>query len=120
MIKFIKYWLPVLICMGIIFYFSSIPGSLIPSLFKYQDILLHLSIYFTLAYFFSRALKNTYIKLSKDKNFWFTVIFSFFYGILDEFHQIFVPQRFFDIFDIFINTIGIVIGSLIYLSLWQP
>lgn len=112
--KFIKFWLPVIICMAIIFYFSCLPGSDIPSLFPLQDFVYHLVIYTILAYLFVRALKNTYKNLGSLKIIYSAVIFGIIYGMTDEFHQMFVLGRYASVIDLFIDGLGSFIGSLLY------
>jgi len=113
-IRFIKLWLPVLVCMGIIFYSSCIPGKDIPSIFTSQEILFHALTYGVMAYFFARALKNTYARFSLFKIIGLAVIFGIVYGFSDEFHQIFVPGRCASGFDLFIDGVGSFLGSLIH------
>jgi len=110
----VKYWLPVLICMGIIFYASSLPASDILPIFAYQDILFHFLIYAILAYFIARALKNTYSGISPAKTIVFALTFAFFYAITDELHQMFVPGRYPSGMDLWIDGIGGLTGSIIY------
>lgn len=112
----IKFWLPVLVCMGLIFYVSSIPGSDLPPLSPFQDIIYHLGAYLMLAYFFSRALKNSTADIRLSEIIFFTIIFGIIYGISDETHQAFVPHRDISTFDVLIDGIGSFIGSLIYPS----
>ena len=114
MAKFVKFWLPVIICMGFIFYVSSIPASKIPPLFPFQDIIFHLFVYSILSLFFARALKNTYGGLAPSKIILLTLIFGVFYGLTDEIHQTFVPYRNASGFDVLIDGIGSLVGSLIY------
>jgi len=113
-IRFIKFWLPVLVCMGFIFYTSSIPGKDIPPLFPFQDVLFHAVIYTIMAYFFARALKNTNLQLSSPKIICLTVAFGILYGLSDEFHQIFVSERYASGWDLFFDGVGSFIGSLIF------
>lgn len=113
-LKMIKLWLPVLVCMGIIFYASSLSGSDIPSLFPFQDIAFHILIYLILALFFSHALKNTYTDIALSKVILFTIIFGIVYGITDELHQAFVPDRTASGLDVIIDGIGSFIGSIVY------
>lgn len=110
--KFVKYWLAVLLWMGVIFYFSSLRGKDIPALFPLQDVLFHVIAYAALAYLFIRALKNTYPGLTPAKLIFFAVIFGIIYGLGDEFHQSFVPGRDASAFDVFIDTLGSFMGSL--------
>ncbi|MFA5410908.1 MAG: VanZ family protein [Candidatus Omnitrophota bacterium] len=112
--RLLNLWLPVLLCMVAIFYFSSLPGRDIPRLFPLQDVLFHISLYALLAYFLARALRNTYSKLTLLKTVSLAVFFGTLYGISDEFHQLFVPERCFSAFDLFTDGIGSFIGSLLY------
>ncbi len=113
-LKIIRLWLPVLVCMGIIFYASSLPGSDIPSLFPFQETAYHLLLYLILALFFSRALKNTYTDIASLKIILVTILFGIVYGITDELHQAFVPDRTVSGLDVIIDGIGSFVGSLIY------
>ncbi|MFH1413769.1 MAG: VanZ family protein [Candidatus Omnitrophota bacterium] len=101
------------LCMLVIFILSSIPGSEIPSIFLFQDVFAHLFIYFVLAWFFARALKNTDPKIKSAKVIIYTVLFGVLYGVTDEFHQAFVPYRYFSGMDMFFNGIGSLIGGLV-------
>jgi VanZ family protein len=107
-------WLPVLGCMAVIFWASCVPGSNIPAVFPLQDIAFHLFGYGLMAFFFSRGLKHTRVDISPVKLIIFTVVFGLLYGISDEFHQSFVPNRTAGAFDVFIDTIGSLTGSLIF------
>ncbi|MFH1458525.1 MAG: VanZ family protein [Candidatus Omnitrophota bacterium] len=120
--KVTKLWLPVFICMGVIFYASSLPGSDIPSLFRYEDILYHFLIYFLLGYLFSRALKNTFLGIPRIKIILLTTIFGIIYGLTDEWHQAFVPLRTVSVFDLFIDSLAGCMGSALFAfrQLFQP
>ncbi|MBU0709771.1 MAG: VanZ family protein [Candidatus Omnitrophica bacterium] len=109
----IKFWIPVFLCMLVIFILSSIPGSQIPSIFLFQDLVFHIFIYFVLAWFFARALKNTYPDMRFAKVIIYTAIFGVIYGISDEFHQAFVPYRYFSGMDMLFNGIGSLVGGLV-------
>jgi VanZ family protein len=100
--------------MGIIFYASSLPGRDIPSLFPFQETAYHLSLFLILALFFSRALKNTYTDIRPLQAIFFTILFGIVYGITDELHQAFVPDRTVSGWDVIIDGIGSFIGSIIY------
>jgi len=40
---------------------------------------------------------------------------SFFYAVIDEVHQYFVPYRYFDVFDLIVDLVGVVLGFIAYL-----
>ncbi len=107
-------WLPVLACMGIIFYAGSLPGRDVPALFAYQDIVFHLGIYFLLGLFFCRALKHTFPEIVPVKAALITLLFVIFCGITDELHQGFTPNRSVSGFDVFIDSLGGFFGGCIY------
>ncbi|MFH1643895.1 MAG: VanZ family protein [bacterium] len=44
------------------------------------------------------------------------IIVSIFYAVLDEIHQIFVPGRFCTFLDFALDSVGILLASVIYLS----
>jgi VanZ family protein len=98
--------------MGIIFYTSSIPGTDIPYLFSFQDIIYHFIVYLILCLFFSRALKNSIANMTSPQVILFSLLFGIGYGISDEFHQLFVPYRSVSGFDVLIDGIGSFVGSL--------
>ncbi|MGE5197037.1 MAG: VanZ family protein [Deltaproteobacteria bacterium] len=110
----LRLWAPVVIWMGAIFVFSSLPSRNIPSLFPLQDVFFHGIIYAGLAWVFMRAAKNTFLGLSPLKLIFLTVIFCTVYGLCDEFHQSFVPGRDASLFDVAIDLLGAFMGSLFY------
>lgn len=110
----IKFWLPVLACMGFIFYMSGVQGSDVPPLFPFQDVAYHFFVYAVLAYLFARALKNTSRDIRPLQLVFFSILFCVFYGITDELHQAFTPGRRVSGFDIFINGLGGITGSSFY------
>ena len=115
-VKFIKYWLPVLIYAILIFYLSSIPGEDIPVVFKYQDVFLHIIEYAAFALLLSRAIKAYYPRLSLSRRFLAVLVFSFLYALSDEFHQFFVPQRYCSMLDLIYDAMGIVVADIFSVS----
>jgi VanZ family protein len=107
--NFFKLWAPVILWMGVIFFFSSIPH--LKSGFKYDFILrkiAHVTEYFILTFFLFRAFKESF----DIRIFYFFIspaLASFFYAISDEIHQSFVPGRTCAVRDVFIDSLGVVI-----------
>lgn len=112
--RFFSYGGPVIICMGLIFYLSSIPGRKITFLFPYQDVFGHLAAYSVLGFFVMRLLKHSLSRQQVSKLVLYSALFGLVYGFSDELHQTFIPGRHFSAFDIFIDTTGSFIGSLFY------
>ncbi|MCK5232599.1 MAG: VanZ family protein [Desulfobulbaceae bacterium] len=99
---------PALIVMGIIFYFSHIPGDSIDFVptFKGADKLLHFFIYALLALSCIPTAKFLTKKYSLKCVAITIVVFCLIYGISDEFHQSFVPYRFVSGWDVLADTAG--------------
>ena len=110
----LKYWLPLYLYAGIIFYISSIPKPLPQISVPYFDKFLHIIEYVVFGILAARAFKNS----SRDvlrRNFKILVILAAVaYGASDEFHQLFVSCRACDVFDITADIVGGTIGALYY------
>ena len=112
--KIFYLWSPVFLAMAAIFYFSALPGQDIPAVFCGQDIIFHAGIYGILAFFLIRALKNTYTRITPFRRGILAVLFCFAYGISDEFHQSFVPNRDPALFDVGVDVFGAIFTTIIY------
>lgn len=80
--------------------------------FPLKSDIYHFSIFFLLSFFLI-------ISLTKgDKNkkllLFFGVLLAIAYGISDELHQLFVPNRYCDVNDFLIDSIGILLSGVIY------
>ena len=75
--------------------------------------LAHFSEFAALGFCFTGAIHYTFGK----RKFYLPLIPSFIYAVSDEIHQYFVPERACRIFDIFVDTCGIVTGIGIFLLL---
>ena len=105
--KTFKLWFPLVLWMGLIFFFSSIPN--LKSDLEYDFFLrklAHITEYFILTLLAQRALKGTF-HLNRFYLFVYPVLFSFLYAMSDEFHQTFVTGRHGCVQDVMIDGIGI-------------
>ncbi len=75
----------------------------------------HFTLYFLLGLFFISFLKEFYI--NNKKLLLYTIIFVFIYACSDEIHQLFISNRSCIILDIFIDTLGGITSSFIYLGI---
>ncbi len=68
----------------------------------------HFSIYFI----FSILLFNhiRFYNINRIKQYILSIVMSVIYAFTDEFHQAFVPERYPDILDIYVDTIGAIVG----------
>ena len=101
---------------GVIFYMSSQTGADIPPLFLYTDKLLHALVFGILGFFLLGAMKTT-AEGYRPFQLWLAVILVTVYGVLDEFHQHFVPGRSPDIFDVMSDAAGGTLGVLLIYTL---
>jgi VanZ family protein len=101
---------------GVIFYLSSQPGIDTPLLFPGQDKLLHLIAFGLLGFLFMGAMKATRSGY-RTMQVWIVVGLVALYGVLDEFHQYFVPGRSAEIYDALADAAGGLLGawSMFYL-----
>jgi len=101
------YWL-------LIFILTSIPGKHMPTLFGVSDKFKHFGAYLVLAFLlnFAIILQGKYKKLSEN-SFYITLIITTIYGLFDEVHQIFIPGRSFDWWDLVADIIGSLVGIML-------
>ena len=104
--------LPAVILGIIIFYFSSLsnpyptppPGQIAVFLNPLMHICEFGLLTFLIFFGFFSKVKPIYL-----------LTFSFFYAFLDEVHQFLVPYRYFDVYDIIIDSVGIVLGFISFI-----
>ena len=120
-LKFIKFWLPVILWAGMIFYFSSIPDlrSGLPDIF---DIVLrkiaHAGEFGILAILLWRAILSPKQKPDKQPPtnvIAIVTIIVILFAVSDEIHQGFVSGRVASATDVLIDSIGAILG----LAIWQ-
>src|SRR5688572_24756959 len=103
-------WIPALLVMSVIFWFSSQPSSDLPN-FDWADKVIkkggHVCGYALLAWSYWRALHF------RSNNSWLAWFLAILFAITDEYHQSFVTGRYPSIFDVFIYDN---LGALV--SLW--
>jgi VanZ family protein len=110
----IKYWVPLYVYAGIIFYFSSLPRPLPEIGLPCFDKILHICEYAVFGLLSARAFKNSSRKALIENFKIFAILVTLAYGISDEFHQVFIAERQFSVFDMIADGIGGIIGTLFY------
>ncbi len=105
-------WFFVILIAITIFYVSSLPFEELAPLvgFSWQTTAYHIIVFFFLAFFLLPAL----VKGKKKRFIFLSIILAVVYGITDEIHQLFVPGRQFSIYDMMINSAGILAASFFY------
>ncbi len=111
--KFLKFWLPVIIWTGIIFILSAIPNlkSGLEQDFIFRKIA-HILEYAILTFLLFRAFRAGGTKTKKAII--LSIIITFLYALSDEYHQTFIFGREGRLEDVGIDSIGILITSLIW------
>ena len=114
--KFLIYWLPLIIWAGIIFFLSSIPDLKTD---LDQDFLLrkiaHITEFAILTFLIARLI--TFYrrpKLSWKEISFYSAVFAIFYALTDEVHQNFVFGRYGSLVDVGIDSIGILLMSIVW------
>lgn len=109
-LKIILLWLPAILYMALIFYFSSLSKPIPYELPENTYNAIHIIEYAVLGFLMSYSLKNS----GADKYFLIAWISSSCYGITDEIHQLFVFMRDASIVDVSADTIGSLAGAYCY------
>lgn len=111
------YWFPVFSYMALIFFLSSRSSfPLSPLDIPYFDKICHLVEFAILGYLLIRAFIHSD---SPDLNKYallLTIIVAVLFGLTDELHQLFVPMRHGDVYDLIFDGLGAVMGGCV--ALW--
>lgn len=110
MLKKIIKWLPAVFIAACSFYFSSKPHLEHMPSFWNADKVVHLFCYAGFAFWTAFACN---IKLKRQ--IWLPVLIVSLWGISDEIHQSFVPNRSASVFDWIADTFGAIIGAVVYI-----
>jgi len=112
-VKRFLFWIPSIVWAIILFSLSNTPGNELPSLKFGLDKLAHISVYCIFSYLIIFAFTNSTHKDYFHK-IYYSFLIAFLYGVFEEYHQLFVPGRFFSYGDMYANLIGSVAGVLIW------
>jgi VanZ family protein len=109
---FVRYQLPAIVWALLIFTASSIPGTRIPNLPLFRvDKLLHAGIFLVFGILVERAFRNqTAFPLLARRSGMAALVCAVAYGLSDETHQLFVPGRSSELFDLLADAVGAIIG----------
>ncbi len=111
-------YIPMITIMGIIFFLSSQPGTSIdlPDIAN-LDKALHAIAYGALGLTVLFALPEKKYKANPLRVSLWVIVFCLLFGISDEFHQSFVPNRFPSVSDLVADTLGGVMAVLIWFKI---
>ena len=115
------YWLlTVLYCAGL-FWLSNQPFDQRPELeIPGLDKLIHAILYGGLAVLVSNGIRRSGKETDPKWQFWAPILFATLYGLSDETHQYFVPNRSFDPLDLLADSAGALLAQvLLCFSIWR-
>ncbi len=110
------YRLPVIVLSVFIFWQSSYPGMISKPLFAYDDKIFHFGVYAILAILAARNLTVEKPLWSPAKIKTIAILFACLYGMSDEIHQAFVPERYASVWDFFADCAGSIAGCIFYMK----
>lgn len=85
-----------------------------PKIFGVSDKVEHFGAYFVLSLLITFTFNlQTKIKILSKRAFIFSFIIVSFYGLFDEVHQLFIPGRMFDWWDLVADMVGALLGILV-------
>ena len=114
--RFFFFWLPLIGYMVFIFIFSSEPASVdIPDIWNI-DKLIHFMAYGVLSILLLRALKKQWGKVRNKKLIFLSFLFATLYGISNEIHQHFIPEREASIADAIANGLAAYVFPFLYIK----
>lgn len=109
----LRSWLPVVVWAALIFTASSIPGPKLPEIHAwFSDKVEHAIVYGVLGALCFRALRRT-TALPPARAAVLAAAIGLGYGVTDEVHQLFTPQRSFELLDMAADGSGAAVGATI-------
>lgn len=99
----------------VIFIVSSLPASTYPTVaIPFADKIVHLFLYGPLGFWLARAFARTACPYTIVTGEGYAFLLGALYGLTDEFHQIFVPQRTFSMADWAIDCVALLVGIFLW------
>ena len=110
----VKAWALVVLWALVIFGLSSIPGKRIPEVgFTFADKIAHVCIYGVLGALFFRAWRRSLPRPTTSVVIAIAALCALAYGVTDEVHQMFVPNRSSDVMDLLADLVGGTLGAMV-------
>jgi VanZ family protein len=107
-----KTWSPVVVWALVIFGLSSIPGTRIPDVgFTFADKVAHVCVYGVLGALFYRGWRRSVSRLATGGLVALAALCALGYGVTDEIHQMFVPNRSSELLDLAADLVGGTLGA---------
>jgi len=118
--NFVRWALPAWIWGTFIAVMTSLPRIELPKTgLTFTDKILHAGVYFIFAFFVARARMQGNVTKSAAALKW-TAVFCTVFAIVDEIHQIFIPNRFGDVADGLADIFGVFLALLFFKWIFVP
>jgi VanZ family protein len=111
--RFVRYWLPVLMYVGLILTLSAQPNLRPPLHLAFGDKISHVLEYFGLGTLLARAVRAGRGAAS-TRAFMTAIALGVMVGIGDEILQSFVPGRVSDVFDVLADASGVLLAQIVF------
>ncbi len=106
-------WAPALVWVGVLFFASSLPGTAFPKVgWPLADKAVHLGLYGVLGALVVLGARRAWPNFGMIRLVVRSVLIATTFGLSDEIHQLFVPFRSFDLWDLLADTLGAALGSV--------
>jgi len=115
----LHYRLPLLAFCLLLFLQSSFPSLPSAPLFPHDDKFMHMGAYGLLAFLAARNLGQERPFFSPKKLKFLAILFAVFYGLSDEIHQAFVPDRTASVWDFAADILGSFMGACFYIDFFR-
>ena len=115
--SFARYWAPLLLYMGLVFWVSSRPRP--EGVSAVPDVVLHGGAYFVMAILAIRAFGHGLAEPVSGATLWGGVAVAVLYGACDEWHQSFVPARVGDAYDVLFDALGAFLAGPTLSTFWS-
>lgn len=122
-VRLLAYWAPPVVYAGAIFLLSALPHpeeKLPPFLGGISDKALHSIEYAGLSLLCYRAFRWAAGERGAKHALWLAIVAATLYGASDELHQVFVPPREADPWDLTADTLGALLGAVGWRRITEP
>ena len=110
-----RYWLPVVVYLGIVQLLGIQPDLQVPLLFPNVDKAVHVLEYLGVGVLLARAIRATFTPAVPIRTALFAVLVGFCLGAADETIQSFVPGRMSSVNDLLADVTGLLIAQFVFL-----
>ena len=104
---------------GMIFYLSSLPSPPFTPPFPHFDKVVHFFLFGGLGAVVAMGLRKAAREYSVASRVVVPIVFCFFYGLSDEIHQSFTPERMYDRADLAADVLGAAVAAGLILTVFQ-